>query len=303
MPKEKFISGFSTVRNGVKLGYPLVESIKSVLPVVDEFIISVGKSDDDTLKTIKKIGDKKIKIIETVWDPRFTVKGRILAVQSNIALFQCTGDWAFYIQADEVFHDEDQNKIVALCEKYKSDERVEGFLFDYTHFFGNYNWYGDSYHWYRKEIRLIRNHRGIISWRSAQSFRVDGRKIGVIDSCARIFHYGWVRPPEVMAEKRRQHDELHHGKGHYHTIHKPDYNYLSEMDTKCMKPFTGKHPAVMKDKIKSYKVDFNPAMVDYKPKFKDLRRRLQNKIGRLTGFYPGEYKNYKLLKTDNSAKY
>ena len=296
MAKEKFISGFSTVRNGIKLGYPLVESIKSVLPVVDEFIITVGKSDDETLNTIKKIGDRKIKIIETVWDPRFTVKGRILAVQSNIALFQCTGDWAFYIQADEVFHDEDQNKLVKLCEKYRNDNEVEGFLFNYTHFFGNYKWYGDSYHWYRKEIRLIRNHRGIISWRSAQSFRVDGRKIEVIDSGARMFHYGWVRPPEVMAEKRRQHDELHHGTGHIRNIHQSDYSYLAEMDTQCMKPFKGRHPEVMSRKIESYKIDFNPSMINYTPGLKDIRRRLSNKIGKLTGWYPGEYKNYILLK-------
>lgn len=296
MSETKFISGFSTVRNGIRLGYPLVESIKSILPLVDEFIITVGRSEDDTLKEIKKIGDKKIRIIETEWDPRFTVKGRILAVQSNIALFQCTGDWAFYIQADEVFHDEDMGKIASLCDKYRHDDEVEGMLFDYTHFFGNYNWYGDSYHWYRKEIRIIKNHRGIISWRSAQSFRADGKKIRVIDSGARIFHYGWVRPPEVMAEKRRQHDELHHGKGHLKNIHQADYNYLSEMDTRCMKPFTGKHPAVMHERIEKYKTDFNPAMIRYKPKFKDIRRRIQNKIGKLTGWYPGEYKNYILLK-------
>ena len=296
MAIEKFISGFSTVRNGGNLGYPLVESIKSVLPVVDEFIITVGKSDDNTLGIIKKIGDPKIKIIETMWDPRFTVKGRILAVQSNIALFQCTGDWAFYIQADEVFHDEDRNKIITLCEKYKKDDEVEGFLFDYTHFFGNYGWYGDSYHWYRKEIRLIRNHRGIISWRSAQSFRVDGQKIGVVDSGCRIFHYGWVRPPEVMAEKRKQHDSLHHGGGYSKQVHQSDYNYLNEMDPRCMKPFTGSHPEIMKDRIASYKIDFDPSKVNFNPGLKDNRRRIANKIGKLTGWYPGEYRNYRLLK-------
>jgi glycosyltransferase involved in cell wall biosynthesis len=296
MAKEKFISGFSTVRNGVKLGYPLVESIRSLLPVVDEFIITVGKSDDNTLGTIKKIGDPKIKIIETVWDPRFTVKGRILAVQSNIALFQCTGNWAFYIQADEVFHDEDQNKIVSLCEKFRGDNDVEGFLFDYTHFFGNYSWFGDSYHWYRKEIRLIRNHRGIISWRSAQSFRVDGKKIGVVDSGCRMFHYGWVRPPEVMAEKRKQHDSLHHGKDFSKDVHKSDYNYLNEMDPRCMKPFTGNHPTIMKERIASYKMDFDPSKVNFKPALRDNRRRLANKIGKLTGWYPGEYRNYRLIK-------
>ncbi len=297
MTKQKLISGFSTVRNGVKLGYPLIESIKSVLPMVDEFIITVGKSDDNTVEVIKKIGDRKIKIIETVWDPRFTVKGRILAVQSNIALFQCTGDWAFYIQADEVFHEQDQDRVVSFCEQYKNDDRVEGFLFDYTHFFGNYNWYSDSYHWYRKEIRIIKNHRGIISWRSAQSFRVDGKKIGVIDSGARIFHYGWVRPPEVMAEKRRQHDELHHGTGNIKNIHQIDYNYLSEMDTKCMKPFKKKHPEVMQKRIENYKIEFNPTMINYKPRFRDIKRRISNKIGKLTGWYPGEYKNYRLLKS------
>lgn len=296
MGKEKFISGFSTVRNGIKLGYPLVESIRSVLPVVDEFIITVGKSDDDTLETIRKIGDPKIKIIETVWDPRFTAKGRILAVQSNIALFQCTGDWAFYIQADEVFHHEDQDKIIRLCEKHNDHDEVEGFLFDYTHFFGSYKWYGDSYHWYRKEIRVIKNHRGIISWRSAQSFRVDGMKIGVVDSGCRIFHYGWVRPPWVMAEKRKQHDRLHHGGNFSKSVHESDYNYLNEMDPACMKPFTGIHPSVMKEKIKSYDIDFHPSKVNFRPRIKDIRRRIANRIGKITGWYPGEYKNYKLLK-------
>ena len=296
MTKKIFISGFSTVRNGIKLGYPLVESIRSVLPVVDEFIITIGKSEDNTLETVKKIGDPKIKIIETVWDPRFTVKGRILAVQSNMAFFQCRGDWAFYLQADEVFHNEDQEKIVGFCEKYNDIEEVEGFLFDYTHFFGNYNWYGDSYHWYRKEIRIIRNHRGIISWRSAQSFRVDGRKIGVVDSGCRIFHYGWVRSPEVMAEKRKEHDALHHGNRNFKAIHKSDYNYLNEMDPKCMKQFSGAHPDVMTERVKNYSIDFNPSQVLFKPKIKDIRRRISNRIGKLTGWYPGEYKNYKALK-------
>ena len=296
MPKEIFISGFSTVRNGVMLGYPLVESIRSILPIVDEFIITIGKSEDNTLDVVRGIGDPKIKIIEPVWDPRFTVKGRILAVQSNIALFQCTGEWAFYIQADEVFHDEDHNRIASICENFLRDEEVEGFLLDYCHFFGNYQWYGDSYHWYRKEIRLIRNHRGIISWRSAQSFRVDGRKIGVVDTGCRMFHYGWVRPPEIMAEKRKQHDRLHHGSNFSSSVHKGDYNYLNEMDTACMKPFTDRHPGVMAERVRSYAIDFNPGMVPFKPGIRDIKRRIINRIGKITGWYPGEYRNYRLLK-------
>ncbi len=291
-----FISGFSTVRNGVALGYPLVESIRSVLPVVDEFVISVGKSEDETLEVVRSIGDPKIKIIETVWDPRFTIKGRILAVQSNIALFQCTGEWAFYIQADEVFHDADQDLLVRYCEDFLNEEDVEGFLFNYTHFFGSHEWYGDSYHWYRKEVRVIRNHRGITSWRSAQSFRVDGRKIGVVDTPCRIFHYGWVRPPEVMAEKRKQHDRLHHGGAYISSAHGKAYNYLSEMDPRCMRRFGGKHPAIMEERIKNYTIAFDPSMVSFKPGFKDIKRRMANRIGKITKWYPGEYRNYRLLK-------
>lgn len=296
MSKNIFISGFSTIRNGIKFGYPFIESIKSILPVVDEFVITVGKSEDGTLNAIKDLKNKKIRVIETLWDPRFTVKSRILAVQTNMALFQCTGTWAFYIQADEVFHENDRQKIMDLCRMYKDDNRIEGLLFDYKHFFGNYKWFADSYHWYRKEIRIIKNHRGIISWRDAQSFRADGKKINVIDSGARMFHYGWVRPPAVMAEKRKQHDRLHHGQDYHREAHDPDFNYLNEMDTSCMKLFQGEHPAIMKSRIKNYNIDFNPDMVKFKPGFKDYRRRIQNKIGKLTGYYPGEYRNYNLLK-------
>ncbi|MCB0747493.1 MAG: hypothetical protein KDC90_08515, partial [Ignavibacteriae bacterium] len=73
------ISGFSFVRNGVSLYYPIVESIKSILPIVDEFIIAVGQSKegDDTREKIAKINDPKVKIIDTVWEEKYFKKGII----------------------------------------------------------------------------------------------------------------------------------------------------------------------------------------------------------------------------------
>ena len=62
------VSGFMFIRNGSILGYPFIESIKSVLPICDEFVIAVGKSDDDTLSKIRAIKSKKIRIIETIWN-------------------------------------------------------------------------------------------------------------------------------------------------------------------------------------------------------------------------------------------
>ncbi|MBU1950083.1 MAG: hypothetical protein KJ927_15320, partial [Candidatus Eisenbacteria bacterium] len=95
------------VRNALLLDYPIVEAICSILPLCDEFVIAVGKGEDGTLEAIRGIGDPKIRIIETEWDSAHFVHGKINAVQSNIALDACTGDWCFYIQADEVVHEAD----------------------------------------------------------------------------------------------------------------------------------------------------------------------------------------------------
>jgi hypothetical protein len=57
------VSGFTFVKNAVKYGYPVVESIKSILPIVDEFIVCLGDSEDNTTELIKGINSPKIKII------------------------------------------------------------------------------------------------------------------------------------------------------------------------------------------------------------------------------------------------
>ena len=51
------VSAFTFIKNGQILGYPFIESIKSILPIVDEFVINVGESEDDTLEMIKSIRD------------------------------------------------------------------------------------------------------------------------------------------------------------------------------------------------------------------------------------------------------
>ena len=51
--------------------------ILSVLPICDEFIVAVGKSDDDTLEQIKSIDSDKIKIIETDWNESMQERGYV----------------------------------------------------------------------------------------------------------------------------------------------------------------------------------------------------------------------------------
>ena len=210
------ISGFSMGKNALKLYYPMRQSVESILPLVDEFVVALGDSDEDdiTRSEIEAIGSDKIRIVDTVWDIEKYPRGMEHAHQTDIAKDLCSGDWLFYLQSDEVVHERDLEKIRLRCEELLDDHEVEGLLFRYRHFWGDYEHVQDGHCWYRKEIRIVRNNSQIHSWESAQSFRripgFDGvnyrqqagtYKLKVADVDAEIFHYGWVRPPRLMQNK------------------------------------------------------------------------------------------------------
>ncbi|MDH5661379.1 MAG: glycosyltransferase [Elusimicrobiota bacterium] len=290
------VSGFTFVKDAIKFSFPVVESIKSILPICDEFIINVGKSDDGTLDLVRAIKNGKIEIIETEWDKEFKYKGRILAQQTNIALEKCTGDWCFYLQADEVVHERDLGKISKCMEKELSHENVEGLIFNWIHFYGDYSTFINSYHWYQREVRIIRNFRGIASWSSAQGFRLNERKLRVKDTGAYVYHYGWVRPPEVMAAKKRYHDSLHHGNGWAKEYKKEKFDYLKHIDPAMLRKYDGSHPKIMEEKIGEWQGEFDIAKSTHRLTFKDTRNRISDSIARKTGWRIGEYKNFILIK-------
>jgi hypothetical protein len=196
------ISGFSFARNAVELDYPLREALLSVLPVVDELIVAVapGSPTDDTRGLVESIADPRIRVIDAVWDE--SRRHLAYADLTNVALDACAGDWCLYIQADEVLHEDDAPKIRARCEELLGDARVEGLLFDYLHFFGDYRHLQSGQGWYAREIRVVRNGIGARSVRDAQSFRrPEQRRLTVANAGARVFHYGWVRNPDRMRAK------------------------------------------------------------------------------------------------------
>ncbi|MBL7074520.1 hypothetical protein ISS37_04685 [candidate division KSB1 bacterium] len=301
------ISGFSFVRNGLKLYFPVVESIKSVLPICDEFIIAVGEGDPDdhTKEAILGIGDPKIGIIDTAWESfQQEYHGHINAIQTNIALDGCSGDWCFYLQADEVVHEKYLPAIVARCQQLLEDREVEGLLFRYKHFWGDYWHYQNSHGWYSREIRIVRNGIGMKSYLSAQSFRINGRKLKVAAVDAEIFHYGWVRPPHLMQNKRKALDAIHWGEEKVAERFKEapayfDYGPLDKLAT-----FGGTHPAVMAGRIGA--MDWGDKLrMNGKPdpsgnplKHERFKYRflsfIENKF--LGGRRLGEYRNYRLLK-------
>jgi hypothetical protein len=250
------------VRNGIKLYYPIEEMVKSILPIVDEFIIAIGKGDEDdaTRQRIMEIGNPKIKIIDTIWEEKYFKKGIINAIQTDIAKKECSGDWLFYLQGDEVVHEKYLPNIKNRCEELLSNPKIEGLVFGYKHFWGDYSHYQAGHGWYPNEIRIIRNREDIHSWQSAQSFRKfdfydnprqkDGHhKLNVAKVKAEVYHYGWVRPPHLMQNKRKSLDSVHWGKNKAKEYYKKlgkDFDY-GPLDR--LAKFKEIHPEVMKNMI------------------------------------------------------
>jgi hypothetical protein len=288
------VSGFTFVRNAIKYDYPVVESIRSILPVCDEFVVAVGKSEDDTRNLVSSIGDPKIRIIDTIWDDSLREGGKVLALETDKAFdaISSDADWAFYIQADEVVHEKYLPEIRAAMEKWESDARVEGLLFNYAHFWGSYHYIGDSRKWYRNEVRVIRNDKHIRSWLDAQGFRKDGRKLFVAPVNAFVYHYGWVKPPQAQQAKQQTfHRYWHPDRWIEKRVQKSDTFDYSVKD--FLLPFAGSHPMEMKERIARLNWEFKPDLSDSRPTIKSVVLRY---IEKKTGWRVGEYRNYRMIR-------
>lgn len=285
------ISGFSFIRNGILFDYPFIESIRSILPLCDEFVVAVGKSEDQTLSAIRSLDDSRIKIVETIWDDVLRTGGTILAQQTDIALERTSGDWAFYLQGDEVVHEEDLPAIREGMKKYLDIQAVEGLLFKFMHFYGSYRHIGNSRKWYRREIRIVRNKIGVKSWRDAQGFRIAGRKMRVKPVEASVYHYGWVKPPRIQHQKQLRFNKLWHTDSWItkHVQQGPQFDYSSGG---VLSEFTGNHPAVMKQRIatSSWSFSYNPDEARH-----SVKDQILGWIEQKTGYRIGEYKNYVLV--------
>lgn len=199
--KNMKISGFTIARNAIKFQYPILESIQSILPICDEFVVNVGRSDDNTLPLIKSLANPKIKIIETDWD--MSMGKEVLSYQTNLALKECKGDWAFYLQSDEVIHEADLTRLFACINKYLQHESVDALRFGWMHFYGSYFRYRIDHGWFQKQDRIIRNNGTIESEGDAWGFRrKDGQPLRRKKTNCLLYHYGWVHSPEVMTQRR-----------------------------------------------------------------------------------------------------
>lgn len=286
------VSGFSIVRNAIRFDFPIVEAIQSVLPLVDEFVLAVGKSEDDTLGLIQRLQNPKIKIIETVWDESLREGGKVLASETNKALAAISPDtdWAIYIQGDEVLHEEGYKTIRNSLEQNVDNPEVEGFVLKYRHFWGSYEYVGDSRQWYRREVRIVRNTGKVYSYKDAQGFRTGtDQKLHVKEIDAWIHHYGWVKRPEFQVEKRKNFSRYWNSDS-WMQRNRERVNQFSYDEATGLKKFEGTHPAVMQDRVSKMDWNFTPSGRSNLP-FQD---RLYGFLAEKFDWYPFEYQNFRL---------
>lgn len=293
-PPRMKVTGFTFVKNAIIYDYPVVEAIGSILPLCDEVVVALGKSDDATRELIESIAPDKVRIIDTEWDESLREGGRVLALETDkaFAAISQDSDWAFYIQGDEVIHERDYQAIRNAMLKFKDEPKVDGLLFDYKHFYGCYDYIGAPTSWYANEIRIVRPRSDIYSYKDAQGFRKgDNQKLNVVPIEASVYHYGWVKTPEVMQKKQENFNRYwHDDKWMEDNIEKTEsYNYGNQM--RALIPFEGSHPEVMKERVArlnwNFQYDSSKNALNFKDRLKVLLKKL--------GFEPS-YTNYRIIK-------
>jgi hypothetical protein len=302
------VSGFTFARDAVRLGYPLVPAIQSILPLCHEVVVNVGASSDGTLELVRGIGDPRLVVLESSWDESSLERGRVLAEQTDLALARCSGDICLYVQADEAIHEEDHPTLRAALERLHREPGLEGLLFDYVHFYGSFHTVGVSRRWYRREVRAVKNGIGVRSWKDAQGFRVfdpppgqqgdpprslrpgdPARKLRVAPSGARVFHYGWARPPEVQKVKLAEFERLYLGEGARERRLARGFDYDA---SEKVRPFSGTHPAPLRHFFEAADWPFSPR--PRRLRLGKLREDLLDLFEAATGLRIGEYRNYEL---------
>ncbi|HEY3219954.1 MAG TPA: hypothetical protein VGJ80_04415 [Gemmatimonadales bacterium] len=286
------LSGFTLVRNAVRLDFPIVPAIRSVLEVCDEVVVNVGKSEDETRDLVASISDPRVRILDTEWD--FTKKNIMLSIETQRAMDACRGSWGIYIQADEVLHERGAHILKDSVAAWDGDARVEGLLVKYRHFYGGFDRIATSRRWYRREVRCIRLGRDIRPYQGAQGFRVGPgyRKIRARPTDAEMFHYGWARPAKAIKQKLEISKTIYPW-GRERLAKEQARDYLEWIP--LLRPFTGTHPSAARDWIAPRNHDPERVVGPSHFKPEHIRYYISDWIERVTGARVFEFRNYEVV--------
>lgn len=291
------IGGFTYVRNGFKMGYPFIASISSILPIVDELFIVVGNSEDGTREAIENLKNDKITIIDSIWEEEKRKNGEIFKEQSNIGLEKVTGDWAIHIQADEVLNEDAKDKLMSYINVANQLDHIDGLLFPFYHFWGDYQHIRNTRRTHAFEIRAFKTNRNILSYKDSQGFRIfesssdhKGSKLRVLKTSIPIYHYSYTRNPKLMNKKSNYFHRFWHTnewlKKHTKEESEFDFNEVDKLEL-----FTGTHPKQMDEIIRQqdWKFEYDPSKSNMK-----FKNKILYQMEKLFNYRFFEYRNYKL---------
>jgi len=269
------VSGLTLGYQALTNGYQVGECIRSMLPIVDEVVANIGASDDGTREAVLAAGGDRVRLLEEPWDMALREKGLLLSRETNRGMEKCTGDWILYLQADEVLHEDDLGCLRECLERAGRDKGVDGLSFQYLHFYGGPRWVQDHpFRWYRRAVRAVKNGRGVVSVGDALKFRrrvegggEGGRRLRAMSTDVTVYHYGWMRSPEVMVRKQRHLDRFWHGDGDIEKRYAAVGPGTIYDDLGHLREFRGTHPAVMAQKIAAADWDFDPRMGSQPPRW------------------------------------
>lgn len=267
------ISAFTIIKNATKYDYPIVESIKSLEPFVDEYVVNLGDSEDDTDKIINDNfgSNPKFKIFKSVWEGKDQGM-TFFRSQTNKALEQCTGDWVFYLQADECVHESEMATIRDVFAAADAQSR-QAIVFDFYHFEKNYTktkkTYSEGFDAYEQEIRAFKNTGNIYSHGDAMGFAYKDLKADLKQVPERLFvpglhiyHYGYVKSPKTMLEKKLYLKEFYFSDPTFSEDQKVIENgkIRSVGDqykfSRQLNDFTGTHPSSMAERIAAFNKNY-----------------------------------------------
>lgn len=274
-----FISGFTFLRNAVRLDYPFVESIRSILPVCDEFVVALGPCDDDTEAVLRSLHPGKMRIVPCAWNENVARGGYLFAQQANIGLFNCRGTWAFHLQADEVVHEDGLPELLETAHRHANNPRVDALALRQICFVGDYaTSVTQPEHAAGNVVRIVKPHHFVLSRADSAGFTVHpkykerGRKPRAVECDATLFHYVAVRSPEAMRNKRRAEAGLR-GHGLFEIDAYEQETCYAETPRSFVGPFEGTHPAVMAERIERFPFSVDLDSPKWRTELNDRERR------------------------------
>jgi glycosyltransferase involved in cell wall biosynthesis len=210
------------IRNGVKNGYTFLESIRSIVDVADEFLISDGHSTDGTYDYLKAAAKrfKNINLFQDEWTT--SNHGEAIAVMTNTLKARANCKWIYNIQADEVVHESFLPKLLYLTEQNQSDYR--SFAVKFLHFVGDF-FHVETNPGYRFAVRLVPNCENIQIVGDGWTFDGDINPVGFITDPP-LFHFGWVYARNNIFKRKHQAKYIYQDEETY----QKDYEFCREIE-------------------------------------------------------------------------